>query len=116
VLKTTDGSRVIAMSGMVTTGMQRLAGLEIRIRGVLITPRDVVVSDYLVRAADGVPAYDGKLSSGSDGSYLQLTDGTGRRRLAAVPGPLQGLEGTRVWIALKPGARVASAYGVIGRR
>lgn len=116
VLKTVDGSRIITMSGMVTTGMHRLAGLELRIRGVMITPRDVVVSDYLVRAVDGVPAYDGKLTSGSDGSYLQLTDGTGRKRLASVPAPLQGLEGSRVWIAIKPGVRAGNSYGVIGRR
>ena len=116
VLKTVDGSRIITMSGMATTGMQRLVGLELRIRGVMITPRDVVVSDYVVRAVDGVPAYDGQLTSSSAGSYLQLTDGTGRKPLAAVPPPLQGLQGARVWVAMKPGSRVASKYGVILRR
>ncbi|MBL0173012.1 MAG: hypothetical protein IPP90_20375 [Gemmatimonadaceae bacterium] len=116
VLRTVDGSRTIAMSGMVTTGLSRLAGVELMVRGVMITPLDIVVSEFVVRAANGVPAFDGKLASDGNGSFLQLTDGSGRKRIGALPSPLQGLDGTRVWIALKPGARSATAYGVIGRR
>ena len=51
-----------------------------------------------------------------NGAYLLLTDGSGRKRIAALPGPLQGLEGARVWITTKPGARAARSYGVIDRR
>lgn len=115
VLKPAQGN-TINMSGMATSGMSKLAGAEIVVRGVRITPRDVVVSDFIVRAADGVPAYDGKLAAADGGWALQLTDGSGRKRLSVVPAALQGLEGTRVWVALKPGDNTPHAYGVIGRR
>ena len=116
VLTTDNGSRTIALSGMATTGMSRFVGLELMIRGVMVSPRDVVVSDYLVRAVDGVPAYDGTLSGGAQGSVLLLTDGSGRKNIGVPPSSLKGREGTRVWIAMKPGTRTATSYGVIGRR
>ena len=71
------------------------------------------VRDYLVRASGGVPAWDGTLE---DGGELRLTDGTGRKRLPSVPGPLRGLVGTRVWVAFKAGSTTADSYGIIGRR
>ncbi len=116
VLKAVNGGRTIALSGMATTGLSRLVGVELMVRGVMITSRDVVVSDYVVRAVDGVPAWDGKLASGANGAFLVLTDGSGRKAIAVVPSPLRGLAGERVWIAMNPGTRTARAYGVIGRR
>ncbi len=107
-----DGNNV-ALSGMATSGLGRLAGTEIMVRGVKITPRDIVVSDYLVRASDGVPAWDGTLD---EGGVLQLTDGSGRKRLPSVPSALRGMIGTRVWVAFKEGSTTADSYGVIGRR
>lgn len=113
VLRTVDGAN-IAMSGMATSGLARLAGSELVIRGVHVSPRDVVVSDFIVRAANGQPAIDGKLEGGGGGWYLQMTDGSGRKPLTAVPAALQNLQGSRVWIATKRGAPMA--FGAIGRR
>lgn len=108
VLRT--GSTTVSLSGMATTGMSKLVGSEIVVRGVRITPRDIVVSDYFVRAADGIPAYDGTLQP--DGS-LRLTDGSGVRRVP-LPGSLQGMHGARVWIAVKDNQPYA--YGLIAGR
>lgn len=104
------GNTTVALSGMATTGMSKLVGSEVVVRGVRITPRDIVVSDFFVRAADGVPAYDGVLQP--DGS-LRLTDGSGVRRVP-LPGALQGMSGARVWIAVKDNRPFA--YGLIAGR
>lgn len=108
VLRGPDGA--IALSGMATTGMSKLVGSEVVVRGVRISPRDVVVSDFFVRAADGVPAYDGTILT--DGA-LRLTDGSGVRRVP-LPSAMQGLTGARVWVALKDGKPYA--YGLIQNR
>ena len=107
-----DGTEV-SLSGMATSGLGRLAGIEVMVRGVKITPRDIVVSDYVVRASDGVPAWDGTLEQ--DGS-VRLTDGSGHKRLPSVPAALRGMVGARVWLAFKPGSTTADSYGIIGRR
>jgi hypothetical protein len=112
---TLPNGTTISLSGMATTGMTRLAGTEIVIRGLRISPRDAVVSDFIVRAVNGAPAYDGKLE-GSAGSWsLQLTDGSGRKRLASVPAALQSKVGLRVWISSTPGTTGAPGYGIITR-
>jgi len=103
----------IALSGMATSGLGRLAGTEVMVRGVKITPRDIVVSDFLVRASDGVPAWDGTLD---EGGGLRLTDGSGRKRLPSMPVGLRGMVGARVWVAFKPGSATAASYGIIERR
>lgn len=108
VLRTAQST--IALSGMATTGMSKLVGSEVVVRGVRITPRDVVVSDFYVRAADGVPAFDGTILP--DGG-LKLTDGSGTKRVP-LPSALQGLTGARVWVAVKDGRPFA--YGLIANR
>ncbi len=116
VLRSTVGT-IVSLSGMATAGMARLVGMEVVIRGVRIAPRDIVVSDFSVRASDGVPAFDGVLSGTPQTGYtLQLTDGTGSKALSELPSPLREVVGARVWIAFKPGATSSRAYGVIGRR
>lgn len=108
VLRT--GTTTTSLSGMATTGMSKLVGSEVVVRGVRLTPRDVVVSDFFVRAADGVPAYDGTLLP--DGS-LRLTDGNGIKRVP-LPTALQGMSGARVWVAVQGGKPFA--FGVIPTR
>lgn len=108
VLRAADGN--VTLSGMATTGMSKLVGSEVVVRGVRLSPRDVVVSDFFVRAADGVPAYDGTVQA--DGA-LRLTDGTGVKRVP-LPAAMQGLAGARVWVAVKDGKPYA--YGLIQNR
>ena len=108
VLRMPEGN--VTLSGMATTGMSKLVGSEIVVRGVRVSPRDVVVSDFFVRAADGIPAVDGTILP--DGS-LRLTDGSGVKRVP-LPASMQGLTGARVWVALKDGRPYA--YGLIQNR
>ncbi len=107
------GGNDVSLSGMATAGLRRVAGTEVMVRGVKITPRDIVVSDYLVRASGGVPTWDGILERGG---ALRLTDGSGRKRLPSVPVELRGMVGARVWVAFKNGSATADSYGVISRR
>jgi hypothetical protein len=85
-------------------------GSEVVVRGVRVSPRDVVVAEYFVRAADGVPAYDGVILG--DGS-LRLSDGSGVKRVP-IPIGMQGMTGARVWVAPKDGK--PQAYGLIQAR
>jgi hypothetical protein len=108
VLRAADGN--VTLSGMATTGMSKLVGSEVVVRGVRLSPRDVVVSDFFVRAADGVAAFDGTVQS--DGA-LRLSDGSGVKRIP-LPAAMQGLTGARVWVAVKDGKPYA--YGLIQNR
>lgn len=110
-----SGDALIALSGMATRGLTRLEGLEITIRGIKVTPRDLVVTDYIVRSSAGVPAFDGRLEEAAGGWALRLTDGSGRKRIPSLPAPLRGLRGARVWIAMRDGAAPA-AYGLVADR
>ena len=114
VLKDRNGA-IITMSGMATSGLARLEGAEVVVRGVRITPRDVVVSDYIVRSVNGNPAWDGRLEESTNGWTLQLTDGSGRKRISAMPSGLRGLAGSRVWVSIRTG-ETPIAFGLIGRR
>ena len=113
VLRTNNGETTVSLSGMATSGLARYAGMELMVRGVMVTPRDVVVSDYVIRTVDGVPAWDGKLAGGNT---LLMSDGSGRQRVPAMPAALRESEGTRVWIAVKPGTSAVYRYGIMGRR
>ena len=108
VLRTPDGT--LSLSGMATTGLGKLVGSEVVVRGVRVGPRDVVVAEYFVRAADGVPAFDGVILE--DGS-LRMSDGSGVKRVP-LPVSMQGLVGARVWVAPKDGR--PQAYGLIQTR
>lgn len=110
-----SGDAMFALSGMATRALPRLEGLDIVIRGIRVSPRDMVVSDFIVRASRGVPAFDGRLEESNGAWTLRLTDGSGRKRLGSLPSSLRGLSGARVWIAMSDGAAPAS-YGVIGER
>ncbi len=108
VLQTPDGT--VALSGMATRGLARVVGTEVVIRGVRISPVDIVVSDYIVRASEGVRVYDGVLNS-VEGT-LRLTGGGVHR--VPVPPAIRSLSGSRVWIAVRDGVPIR--YGVIGNR
>ena len=114
-LRTSSGA-LVSLSGMASSGLPRLAGAELVVRGVKVSPRDVVVTDYLVRGMNGMPAYDGTLEGSGGGWSLVLTDGSGRKRLDAVPPSLQSAAGARVWVAMREGSSAPAAFGLVGRR
>ncbi|MEO7521951.1 MAG: hypothetical protein ABIW79_09060 [Gemmatimonas sp.] len=105
----------ISLSGMATSGLARLQGADVLVRGIKISSRNVVVTDYIVRAVDGVAAWDGRLEQTNGGWSLELTDGTGRKRVASAPTALRALVGERVWISMRS-ADATHAFGLIGRR
>ena len=104
------GTATYAVSGMATRGMLRLVGNEVVVRGVKVSPRDIVVADYIVRAARGLPVLDGTI--GDDGA-LHLTDGSGIKHVA-LPAEVRALVGTRVWIAMR--GSNAAAFGIVTTR
>ncbi len=116
ILLTANGQREVTLSGMAASGMSRMVGAEVVVRGFLVSPRDVVVSDYIVRSMNGVPAFDGMLVEQDGGWSLSLTDGSGRKRLAVVPPALRAAVGSRVWVSMKPGDNAPAAHGVVRRQ
>ncbi len=110
-----SGDAMITLSGMATRGLTRLEGMDVMIRGFKVTPRDVVVSDYVVRAVNGVPAFDGRLEESGGAWTLRLSDGSGRKRIPALPAQLRGMSGVRVWIAMRDGS-APTAYGLVTER
>jgi hypothetical protein len=104
------------LSGLATSGMQRLEGAEVVVRGVRVSPRDIVVADYIVRNMRGVPAYDGVLQVGDDGYVLILSDGSGRKRFTSAPAGLREMSGARVWLAVPEGTTAPRSFGLISRR
>jgi hypothetical protein len=101
----------LALSGMVVTSLLRLEGAEIVARGTRVSPRDMVLRDFVVRAERGVPVLDGRIVQSDGGVALELTDGGGRRPLTAVPAALRAMVGSRVWVTVPE--RGAVAFGVI---
>ena len=109
------GGDLVALSGMAGGGFSRLEGMELRVKGVMITSRDVVVSGFLVVGRGGKPVFDGRLSESGGAWSLQLTDGSGNKRLNSVPTPLRQLVGSRVWVGVDKSG-VPSSFGEILRR
>lgn len=116
VLQVAGETAPMMLSGMATSGLQRLEGADVVVLGLQVSPRDIVVAEYIVRGMKGVPAYDGVLQVGESGYALVLSDGSGSKRFASLPEPLRGLSGARVWIAVPEGDAAPRAYGIIGRR
>ena len=112
LLKSPMASLPVALSGMATTELQRLEGLEVVVRGVRVSPSDLAVNSFEVRAADGVPVIDGILSNDRGGWSVRLADGT-RRPVVRVPLALQPYAGARVWIA--EGNAALTRHGLITR-
>ena len=116
VLQVAGISAPVMLSGLATSGMQRLEGAEVVVRGVRVSPRDIVVADYFVRNMRGIPAYDGMLHGSDEGYSLVLSDGSGRKRISSPPPGLRELAGTRVWLAIPDGSSTPQSYGFISRR
>ena len=102
----------VSLTGMATTELLRLEGLDVVVRGVRTGPRDLVVASFVVRAKDGVSVLDGILENTNGAWTLRLTEG-GQRSLPRVPIQLQPYAGTRVYIG--EGDAAMSAHGLITR-
>jgi hypothetical protein len=94
------------------------AGLEIMVRGVVLTPDRTArpsarfdVVRFAVRRADGVAAQDGVLERDGTGFALRLTDDR-RAPLVDVPLSLRERIGARIWWA-GPLDRAPIAYGIL---
>jgi hypothetical protein len=94
------GEKLFGLSGVGTTGLTPLVGTEVMVRGVQVSPRDLVVVDFAVRQWRGLPVVDGVVQG--DGS-LRLSDGSGVRRVR-LPEALRDRVGARVWIAYRNGS------------
>ncbi len=111
-LDTPMANTPVALTGMATSELLRLEGLEVVVRGVRTSPRDLVVSSFVVRAKDGVSTLDGILNNSNGRWTLRLTDGD-ERSLLRVPVQLQPYTGTRVYVG--EGDAAMRVYGVITR-
>ena len=116
VLTTNGGKTVITLSGMGTEELGQVLGSDVVVRGMRISPTDIVVSSFSVRAVHGIPTIDGRLMKSSDGWRIELSDQSGIRKLPAVPQALQAFEGARVWVADEANNTMPQLYGVIARR
>lgn len=116
ILMANGGKTAITLSGMGTEGLSQVLGSDVVVRGMRISPRDIVVSGFSVRAVNGIPTIDGRLMKSASGWTIELSDKTGIRTLPAVPEALQAFEGARVWVAEEGKNTVPQLYGVIARR
>lgn len=117
----TGGTPTIALRGPERALLDRVAGLEIVVRGTLTTERDVQaaprgapvfeVRQFEVRASEGVTAIDGIVQA-KDGVYSLLTPSGQRVSAPNLPAELRKQVGARVFI-VGPLQQAASAYGVI---
>jgi hypothetical protein len=87
----------LTLTGPHRSVLERLAGIEIWVRGAREDDRFRVAA-FQVRAVDGVPATDGVLTMASDALYLVSSDGD-RQRVTYPPVRLREMVGDRVWIA-----------------
>ena len=116
VLLSNGGKTTITLSGLGTDGLTQVLGSDVVVRGMRITPLDIVVSGFSVRAVNGIPTIDGRLVKSAGGWSIELSDKSGVRKLPAVPEALQAFEGARVWVAEETKNTVPQLYGVIARR
>lgn len=113
-LDTRATSAPVSLSGMATSELLRLEGLEVVVRGVRSGPRDLVVASFVVRASKGTEVYDGILERANNSWSLSLTDG-GRVNLSQVPASLQAHVGERVWLARDGATSASSGVITLGR-
>lgn len=110
-----SGGSNIALTGIAGDGLQNLDGAEVVVRGMRVSPRDIVVSSFSVRAMKGVPVLDGRLTRSGKGWSIVLSDRSGTRTLSSIPEMLQAAAGARVWIDAANSSR-PQTYGIIARR
>lgn len=112
-----DGGRTsVALTGIGVDGLSALNGADVVVHGMRVSPRDIVVSSYNVRAVGGFPVLDGELERAEKGGWnISLSDKSGTRALASIPEALQTALGARIWIDASNAAR-PQTFGIITRR
>lgn len=94
--------------------LDRLAGLEVFVRGERVAGGRLRVERTEVRAANGIPAVDGVLARDVGRDVLLARDGT-RHVIARLPEALRGRTGSRVWLAGPLDGDIDS-FGIIAER
>lgn len=110
-----SGGANIALTGIGGDGLQNLDGADVVVRGMRVSPRDIVVASFSVRAMKGVPVLDGRLTRSGNGWSIALSDRSGTRALGSIPEMLQAAAGARIWIDAVNSSR-PQTYGIIARR
>ncbi|MBI4540113.1 MAG: hypothetical protein HY704_11465 [Gemmatimonadetes bacterium] len=114
VLEPSAGRFPLTLTGEHVASLEQLSGLEVWVAGTLDPDRrELRATAFAVRAANGVPAVDGRLALAGDSLVLVTTDGA-RRRIRHPPAALRELVGAHVWIAGQPDAEPL-AFGLIRR-
>lgn len=116
--------RPVALRGSQLPLLEGVVGLEVMVEGRLTEDRSTAaapggarvfeVAEFVVRAAEGVPAVDGTLARSGDRDELVLRDGR-RLRIERLPPLLRDQVGARVFLAGSLTAAPAS-YGIISAR
>ncbi|MGV3707212.1 MAG: hypothetical protein ACO1Q7_00090 [Gemmatimonas sp.] len=117
ILVANNGKTTITLTGMGTEGLSQVLGSDVVVRGMRVSPRDLVVSGYSVRSVDGIKVVDGRLTKAPGGGWLlELSDKSGLRKYPAISPALQAFEGSRVWVADEGTDGIPQLYGVIEKR
>lgn len=120
VIATTPGPRLVVTGGQ-TARLRSLGKVEVMLSGRYPGLRSMTAAPgglrafeadrFIVRAADGIPAYDGVIHQ--EGARYFLISASGRRWAADfLPESLRALVGSRVFLA-GPLSAPPAAYGVI---
>jgi hypothetical protein len=104
--------RIVTITGAHATAISRLGGLEVWVAGTRSSEAELAASVFRVRAVEGVPAIDGRLSERRGGA-LVLTPADGRTlTLSGPPAALREYVGRRVWVTRSASGEVLS-FGLI---
>jgi hypothetical protein len=104
----TAGGRVVIDGA--TPGMLKLSQLDLWARGTRTSANRFRVSDFRVRGANGVTAWDGIVRTGPLGLRLVLDDGS-THDIRGAPSNFAQLTGSRVWFTEGPDGLLRE-YGV----
>lgn len=95
--------------------LDRLAGLDVLVRGERVAGGHLRVTRTEVRSVNGVPAVDGVLARDAGRDVLVMRDGT-RRVIARLPEALRDATGSRVWLAGPLDGDIDSFGVIVDRR
>lgn len=110
MIAVTGTGRRVEITGPLAGLVGHVAGADVSVAGKSDGAR-LEASGFTVKAVDGQPAIDGTLKTEGSTLYI-VTAGGARTRIAVPPPPLQGRDGSRVWITGDP-SRAVSSFGFI---